>query len=139
MNVCACPHCGNLRIVVSKVPKDVVAVLSCPSCHELVVLFRKKVIGVNRQILEQGSREERTRHFAEILEQFLDPGIFSSPPSGFAMETDSSGEEDMGQGEPESIESDTKPISKRDVERFAKFDLQRIDDATYFKRHFGGR
>lgn len=130
MNVVACPHCGTKRIV-ARVPKDWVAILKCPNCNELVVLFRGKVIGVDRDTLEHGSFEDRKSHIAEVIAEFLEPGMFGS---------------DSNESEPAEQENDdlvveaeatsTRPISKREMDRFVRFDLQRIDEETYFKRHF---
>ena len=128
MNVVACPHCGTKRIV-ARVPKDWVAILKCPNCNELVVLFRGKVIGVDRDTLEHGSFEDRKSHIAEVIAEFLEPGMFG-------LESD---EKDPASHEPEELvveARDSRPISKREMDRFIRFDLQRIDEETYFKRHF---
>src|SRR3990172_6135854 len=97
MRVCTCPHCGNPRIVTSKVPKDMVVVLPCPNCHELVVLFRSKVIGLNKRILENGTREERKAHIAEIITEFLDEGLFGFPSLGKRIEGTNDFEEEEGE------------------------------------------
>jgi hypothetical protein len=112
-------------------------VLPCPACRELVVLFRRKVIGVNRAVLESGSREDRVQHIAEVIEQFMEPGLFSTPPSGFAMEAGAEAEGESELSFDGNGEDGSEPISKSELDEFLKFDLNRIDDATYFKRHFG--
>lgn len=130
MNVVACPHCGTKRIV-ARVPKDWVAILKCPNCNELVVLFRGKVIGVDRDTLEHGSFEDRKAHIAEVIAEFLEPGMFgleSNEPEPAQAEND----ELVVEAEANS----SRPISKRELDRFVRFDLQRIDEETYFKRHF---
>ncbi|MBX7259977.1 MAG: hypothetical protein K1Y02_26720, partial [Candidatus Hydrogenedentes bacterium] len=79
MKVTACPHCGATRIVTSQVPKDVVVVLPCPNCHDLVVMFRTKIIALSRKIIEQGSFEEKKAHISEVIAEFLDPSLFKMP------------------------------------------------------------
>ncbi len=125
MKLSACPHCGNDRIVKSKVPKDMVVVMHCPSCKELVILFRGRLVGVKRAILESGSRDERVAHLAEVIDQFIDETSLFSPDEG---ETESAEAVEAGQIE---------PISDEEVHRFVRFDLKRLDDPSYFRKYFG--
>ena len=126
MKLSACPHCGSDRIVKSKVPKDMVVVMHCPSCKELVILFRGRLVGVKRAILESGSRDERVAHLAEVIDQFIDETSLFAPdePETASAET----VDDAGQVE---------PISDEEVHRFVRFDLKRLDDPAYFRKYFG--
>jgi predicted RNA-binding Zn-ribbon protein involved in translation (DUF1610 family) len=144
MKVVACPHCGNRRIAASRVPKDVVVVLPCPACHELVVLFRHKVAALNRDILETGTFEQRKAHIAEIVMEFLEPGMFPfhamemPHPEAPHAEMDFDDDEDDDDDEDFMEEpAPTAPITQREVDRFVKLELQQIDKAAYFKKHFG--
>lgn len=142
MSFVVCPHCANRRIVASKVPKDVVVVLPCPACHELVVMFRHKVAALNREVLEHGTYDERKAHIAEIIAEFLEPGMFplasldvsATRDESLSGEVDDDDElelpDEVGMSTPESL------ISQREIDRFVKIDLQRIDDEKYFKKHF---
>ncbi len=135
-----CPHCKAPRIFSSKVPKDVVMVLPCPACHELVVLFRRKVVPIDRKILEKGEFEERKAHIAEVIAEFLEPGMFRMNPDDLAA--DDEGHpffSTRAPGEEEAEEDDAgEAISQSEFERFVKIDLNRLDEARYFKKHFGG-
>jgi len=134
MDMVVCPHCKTHRIITSKVPKDVVAVMPCPSCQELAVLFREKVIPINRRILEDGSKDERTQHLAEVITEFLEAGIlpFQEGSANFEMPTGEMEDFDSADEELQSLE----PISDKEAEKFARVDLKCLDDAAYFKRHF---
>ena len=140
MDMVVCPHCKSHRIITSRVPKDVVAVMPCPSCHELAVLFRNKIIPINRRILEEGTKDERTQHLAEVITEFLEAGIlpFQDGNPGFesAIEMPSPGRDDDFDGVPEELQS-MEPISDKEAEKFARVDLKCLDDAAYFRRHFG--
>ena len=144
MSALSCPHCGNARMIMAKVPRDVVVVLPCPECHELMVLFQDKAIALSREILRNGTKEERRNHIAEIVEEFLPRELFSGTV-----------EWDFGQGgapfpfgerpprrprprTPETREDQHPPITDEEAERFYRFELHRIDEPQYFKRHFGG-
>lgn len=133
MNVCACPHCGAPRILLSRIPKDVVAVLTCPNCTELVVVFRQHAAGLSRRVIEQGSFAEKRDHIAEIITEFLDPSIFQFPP------TDSEDAQELGEA-PAAPPGDIRlqnPISQKELEQFVRVDLNRIDEAQYFRKYFG--
>jgi len=142
-----CPHCGKQRLATARVPKDVVVVLPCPSCYEWVVMFQGKAIGLSREIIVNGTFEEKKEHIAEIITEFLDPSMFPSSvqdledlANGFGQQQEE-GEEDAGE---ESREQDSgqehpaeHPISQRELEDFVKVELDLIDDPSYFRRHFG--
>ncbi len=138
MKVVVCPHCAKRRIVADRVPKDVVVVVPCPSCQELVVLFREKVIGLNREVIEHGSFDERKAHIAEIIAQFLEPGLF--PFGGLELPPPRTNESDDDLSDfEEEIELEdfrSDEITQSEVDRFVKIELQRIDDPVYFKKHF---
>lgn len=113
--------------------------MPCPACHELIVMFRGKTIGINRAIIENGTFDERRHHFAEIFAQCFENGIFNPgeflrtlgmPPS------QSSGEDRLGDA-PESEAETTGAISEDEMERFVNIELHCLDDAEYFHKHFG--
>lgn len=138
MDMVVCPHCKSHRIITTRVPKDVVAVMPCPKCHELAVLFREKIIPINRHILEEGTKEERTQHLAQVITEFLEAGILPFQEGG--RDFDASGfltdaSEDVEDDTDELLSMD--PISDKEAEKFARVDLKCLDDASYFKRHFG--
>ncbi len=129
MNYVVCPHCKAHRIVTTKMPKDVVVVIPCPACHELVVLFRNKAIGLSRKILEHGTLEQRKAHLANVIAEFLEPEMFSMERGKYSEEGDRLAQK--------SGDDPAAPISEQEIERFIQVDLKRIDDAAYFKKHFG--
>ncbi len=140
-----CPHCGNQRLATARVPKDVVVVLPCPSCHEWVVMFRGKAIALSRDVIVNGTFEEKKEHIAEIIAEFLDPGMFPSSAqeledlaNGFAKQQEDS-EDDAGEdgGQTGGDMPEEHPISQRELEEFVKVELDLIDDPSYFRRHFG--
>lgn len=130
-----CPHCQSRRIASTRVPKDVVVVMPCPACSELVVFFRRKVIALDRKVLEGGTRHERKMHIASIIADFLEPGLlkFSIPEPIVS--------DDADEDEAEFLEPDDEqalpPISDREVREFTRIHLRRLDNAEYFRRHLG--
>jgi hypothetical protein len=130
-----CPHCKSHRILGVRPPKDVVVVMPCPACHELIVLFRSKVIALNRRILEQGARAQIITHIADVIGEFLDAGVLPGlGEHGAAQASAEEGASAQGEGEDES---EAPLISQEEMERFVKIELKCIDNPSYFKRHFG--
>ena len=135
MKVTACPHCGATRIVTSQVPKDVVVVLPCPNCHDLVVMFRTKIIALSRRIIEQGSFEEKKAHISEVIAEFLDPSLFTTPlPQGDDVELHLPSDDEQF---PDETDFQIPPISQGEVDEFLEVGLKLIDNSQYFKKHIG--
>lgn len=145
MKLITCPHCNYKHLVTSKGLSDVVVVLPCPSCHDLMVLFRGKITGLKRDVLEHGTFEEQKQHIAEIVMEYLEPGMFKGIPSQQAERAENG---DWEGGEFEEIDAGEErepadpaemaaPITQSEVDQFVRLDLHRIDEASYFHKHFG--
>lgn len=138
-----CPHCGSQRMVSMRVPKDMVVVLPCSFCHELVVLFRHKAIGLNRKVLEHGSFDAKKEHLAEVIAEFLEPGFLSLQGLSFGSErhddNDGSSDNDCDSDDLFSMDSDDMDdaISQGELDQFLCMDLPQLDDPEYFRKHFG--
>jgi len=118
-------------------------------------MFRRKVIAISRQILETGSREERTAHFAEVITEFLESGVLPEALGRLSRESgldgDASGQdagtEGDGDGEapewsppaPERPGEDRGEITDEEFEKFVRLELKCLDNPTYFRRHFRGK
>ena len=128
-----CPHCQSRRIASTRVPRDAVVVKPCPACSELVVFFRRKVIALDRKVLEGGTRHERKMHIAGIIAELLEPGLlrFTMPEP---IINDDSDDDDFLDAD---AEPELPPISEREVREFTRIHLRRLDNADYFHRHLG--
>lgn len=135
-----CPHCRSRRLAAARVPKDVVVVMPCPSCSELVVLFRRKALALDREILENGTHQERKMHIAGIIAEFLEPGLLKFALSQPPMDNDDDDQDDdalFDNAEEDEEDPGAPPITEKDVRDFARVHLRRIDNPDYFKRHLG--
>lgn len=141
MDLAVCPHCDSQGIAAARVPRGVIVVMPCPACSELVVLFRKKVVALSREILEHGTRDEKTSHLANVIAEFLDSSVFGLGFKGIGMEGLKEAEEEglLEALDPSEFGKDklALPISAKDVEQFIDLDLARLDDPEYFRKHFG--
>ena len=130
----SCPHCGHEHSLGNDVPNDVVVVMPCPECQNLIVLFRHRAIGLDREILEGGSHEERRDHIAEVLvnnRNAIAEGIAELLEAGIPWRGGESGDDSGDDDAPEK-----GPISEKEIDKFLQVDLDRIDDAGYFRRNF---
>ncbi|HNV20085.1 MAG TPA: hypothetical protein PLB67_09815 [Candidatus Hydrogenedentes bacterium] len=143
MSEVTCPHCGKTRIMTTRIPRDVVVMLPCPECHELVVLFRGKAIPLNREVLRNGTKEERRNHIAEIVEECLPPELFSEvvnwdfTDAGLPIAFGDRKVRRRRRGAAPEEDGRDRPITDEEVARFRKFELHRIDEPRYFKKYFG--
>lgn len=85
-------------------------------------------------MLDQGSFEEKRDHIAEVITEFLEPGFFQFPPAD--AEELTSPEESAAVAPPGDSPM-RNPISQNEIEQFVRVDLNKIDEAQYFHKHFG--
>lgn len=135
MSEMICPHCQSKEFGFTKVPQGVVAVMPCPKCSELVVRFRSRVIALNKDVLYNGTKDERKMHLADVIAEFMEEGIFNidmlqSPQFGFDQTI-----EDADEIEETVGARDSKPISDDELQRFVEFDLDKLDNADYFRKN----
>jgi hypothetical protein len=143
MSEIICPHCQSTELgstEIPKVPKGVVAVIPCPSCSELVVRFKHKMIALNKEILYNGTKDERKMHLADVIAEFMEEGIvniemFQSPqfnPEDIARPID-----DATEVEIEDVELvENQQITDDELKRFIDFDLDKLDNIDYFRKNF---
>jgi len=134
-----CPHCGATGSMTPP-PKEFVIIAPCPQCGEWIVLFREKVVAISREILNNGTFEEKKQHVAEIITTFLDslgplpPALLGEQESTAPMTDDQEG------AEGESVEPEQERpggITKEEIRDFVSIDLKLIDKRDYFERVFG--
>jgi hypothetical protein len=132
-----CPHCGASGSIPSA-SKEIFFVAPCPQCGELFVQFREKVVAVNREILEQGTFEEKKQHVAEIITSFLD--LIGPFPPAIRGEDGALPFLPTFEEEPECVQPErerSSKITKEDLSDFINIDLRLIDKKAYFERMFG--
>lgn len=138
-----CPHCGARGQVMLPTPGTMV-VGPCPRCSELVVIFCETAFPLNKEIVLEGTREERIDHVMDVLNVFLHKRVQSlvdqieehaEELANMANEMaacDDDFEEPLDFGEFPRDEA----ISSIEVELFLTNDLPMIDDKDYFHAVF---
>ncbi len=132
-----CPHCHRNGFHLWKLEKEVAAVLTCRYCGELALIFRGRVLPLDKRILESGTLEERKLHLAEVIGTLLESGLLDFSVLKADMHPMDAAEGKNISKEKLDKTSPTDSISDQEMERFVKIDLKRLDNPNYFKRIFG--
>ncbi len=114
-----CPHCRHTSIEIPPLPSDVLALVVCQSCREWSVLFKDRMIPLDRSLFADGGEETpRGGHLAEIMARLMQMGFFNGntpePSGGVAAITDA------------------------EVAQFVAEGLPQLDDPAAFRKLFGG-
>jgi hypothetical protein len=136
-----CPHCQSEEFGSTNVPHGVVAVMPCPVCSELVVRFKHKAIALNKEVLYNGSKDERKMHIADVIAEFMDEGILDIN----MLQSPQFSKDDLP-GPPDEAEIDAidnvqgseelQLISDDELKKFTDFDLDKLDNVDYFRKTF---
>ncbi len=127
----------------------------CPECSEMVVVFCGRVLPLDKQIVTEGSIEQRKAHLLQVLTHFLreriDLLVKDSDPNTLIGD-------DMGSGAPGELTEDAeadeddaptdgapsfeapqpmdRAISEEEFKSFVNVDLANLDDREYFRAIF---
>jgi hypothetical protein len=107
----------------------------CPQCHELLVVFCGRVLPIDKDVMMDGSDDERHTHLMEVLGGFLDERVrqlLENSPE-LADEIRKQLGETIAAKEP----SEAADISQHEVDHFVNVDLKLLDDSDYFRTVFG--
>ncbi len=129
----------------------------CPECMELVVVFGGHVLPLNKELMINGSAEERKDHLMDVLTSFLDERVNQllieaekeeleqneeeqEDALSFANsedEADSNLAEMNERAQRASSNTQAKVISRIEFENFVHVDLNLLDNKDYFRAVFG--
>lgn len=65
-----CPHC-NAKGQIILPPIGALIIGPCPECKELVLIFMGRCLGLDREIIQQGSIEAKREHVLEVMTDYL--------------------------------------------------------------------
>lgn len=135
-----CPHCSGTHLNTAQLPTEVIAVVPCPACQELCVLFRGKVLAVDKRLLRTGTRRQRILHIAELITEFVDSGVIPEANSilnGEGAESFAANDQEVGKAPSQDRCAGGAPISDEEYLLFQQVELRAIDNAAFFRRTFG--
>lgn len=137
-----CPHCGAKGQIMIP-PVGAIIIGPCPQCQELVVVFCGQVLALEKEIMSEGSLEERHGHLMEVLTRFLNDRLtkllgHDSDSDVSVIDEDGDADGDVAEGvvSRDSNRSKSSPITQGELKRFAQVDLKLLDNSAYFKSVF---
>ncbi|MBW7865248.1 MAG: hypothetical protein GX580_08775 [Candidatus Hydrogenedens sp.] len=117
-----CPHCRHTSIEIPPLPSDVLALVVCQSCREWSVLFKDRMIPLDKSLFSEGTGDApRGGQLAEIMARLMQMGFFNGNTPDIPG---SSG------GAP--------AITDDEVAQFVAEGLPQLDDPAAFRKLFGG-
>jgi len=119
----------------------------CPHCGEMIVVFCGSALALEKDIIIDGTQEERHEHLMSVLGPLLRAKVahlveqFSSdlemllegPPERAGSPEDSQDKEHRA---PSPV-SKGSVITEAEFRDFVRYDLPRLDDRDYFRLTFG--
>jgi hypothetical protein len=136
-----CPFCKATGQIMTP-PLGSIIVGPCPRCNETVLLFDGTVMALDKDILRNGTTEERKQHLletiidmvAEKVEELIESEeLRLETPQGIEHESDYPDDRKVT---PSIRDTKAPQISKEDVRDFVNIDLHLIDLKDYFERIF---
>jgi len=129
-----CPGCGEQKTI--DLPGKLSAALAvCLNCGEIIVIYKECVVSLDRHIIASGSVEEKRRHVAAMLLEFV---RHENASKEAGKPEDSSPERPcLELIERQGTTDDLPLIGNREAEDFCRIDLNLIDKEVYFNRIFG--
>lgn len=135
-----CPYCKATGQIMTP-PLGSIIVGPCPRCNEMVLLFDGTVMPLDRDIIADGTSDEKKQHMLEAIVDMaagkIDELIESGEIGGQTDQPSSQIRKAGSKGVRPSISDAKAPyISREDVRDFVNIDLHLIDSKDYFDKVF---
>jgi hypothetical protein len=117
----------------------------CPRCDETVLLFDGSVMPLDRDIIADGSSDEKKQHMLEVIldmaagkiDELIDNDELGSGSAD--RRSDLSGDSRSERLRPSVRDKDAPFISREEVSDFVNIDLRLIDSKNYFDKVFASK
>lgn len=137
-----CPYCKATGQIMTP-PLGSIIIGPCPRCNEMVLLFDGTVMPLDRDIIAEGTPEEKKQHLLEAIvdmaagkiDELIDSGELGTR-SANDQNTGRPTTKDTKQIRPSIQNTDAPSISRQDVRDFINIDLHLIDSKDYFDKVF---
>lgn len=151
-----CPHCGAQGQIMLP-PLGAIIIGPCPECEGMVVVFCGRVLPLEKEVMVEGSVEEKRDHLMGVLTTFLQDRIERLFEQAQAAAEQAANEDEDEDNEPEfGIDEDEEereqrtaalpealganriivPITDDELQNFVDVDLKLLDNRDYFKAVF---
>ena len=129
-----CPGCGEHKTI-DLPSKSSAALAVCLSCGEIIVIYKECVVALDKHILASGSVEEKRRHVAAMILEFVRHE--NEAKESVDLDTGSLELPSLEEIERQEIADEMPLISNKEAEDFCRIDLNLIDKEAHFTRIFG--
>lgn len=139
-----CPFCKATGQIMAPPPGSII-VGPCPRCNEMVLLFNGAVMPLDKDIIAEGSVDEKKQHLLETIVDMVAVKIDelvesdeagSEPKRGKAKKSTAPRSKKIA---PSVSDKKATPISREEVRDFVNIDLNLIDSKAYFDKVFKKR
>jgi hypothetical protein len=126
-------------------PLGSVIVGPCPSCSETVLVYDGTVMPLDKEIIADGSAEEKKQHLLEAIVDMaagkIDDMIENGDIGGESTEQSSESSKSPRKKKlmPSVRDKKAPYISREDVSDFINIDLRLIDSKNYFDKAFASK
>jgi hypothetical protein len=136
-----CPFCKTTGQIMAP-PVGSIVVGPCPRCSEMVLLYDGTVMPLDKEIINEGTAEEKKHHLLETIVEMVAVkvdelvergGIEAEPKLRGRRKASSSRQKRIF---PSVTNRDATPISREEVRDFINIDLHLIDSKDYFDKIF---
>ncbi len=136
-----CPHCKVTGQIMTP-PVGSIIVGPCPRCEEMVLLFDGSIMPLDRDIVLDGTPEEKKQHLLEAIvdmaairvEELIESGELAA---GSKPRKKAKPIEPATEGISPSVLNEKAPhISREDLRDFVNIDLHLIDSKSHFDKIF---
>ena len=143
-----CPHCGARGQIILP-PLGALIIGPCPECKEFVMVFCGLVLPLQKDVVLNGTVEQKRDHLMTVLTGFLRERVQQIVTENMGDDDEIEAEElehELASPKPVKfpgsakkirVPSKGKPISASEIDRFVHIELDLLDKTEYFKRIFG--
>jgi len=136
-----CPFCKTTGQIMAP-PMGSIVVGPCPRCSEMVLLYDGTVMPLDKEIINEGTAEEKKHHLLETIvemvavkvDELVERGEIEAEPKLRGRRKASSSRQKRIF--PSVTNRDATPISREEVRDFINIDLHLIDSKDYFDKIF---
>jgi phage FluMu protein Com len=136
-----CPFCKTTGQIMAP-PLGSIVVGPCPRCNEMVLLYDGTVMPLDKEIIAEGTAEEKKHHLLETIvemvavkvDELIESGTIEAEPKirGRKRNIGSKRRRIF----PSVTNRNAAPISRDEIRDFINIDLHLIDSKDYFDKIF---
>lgn len=136
-----CPFCKTMGQIMAP-PLGSIVVGPCPRCGEMVLLYDGTVMPLDKEIIGEGTPEEKKHHLLETIvemvavkvDELIESGDIEVEPKARGRKRGNSSK--RRRVHPSVTDKNALPITREDIRDFINIDLHLIDSKDYFDRIF---